>query len=99
MYVLYHNFEGIPSNYKKLFVLNKSRNGNLIHNIFTRINLCDNNMFVMGIKLFNTLPIDIRNETKYSKFCKLCLMFLYSEFVNTYKNYKLFSLLNIVSFL
>ena len=80
-----YDYNDIPISWKKLLIINKTRNGILVQQIHNRINLCDNNLFAMSSKLFNSLPINIRNETKCSKFIKLSEIVLIEEFINTYK--------------
>jgi hypothetical protein len=60
-----YNYNNICVHWKNFFVTNNTRNGLVISNINTRINLCDKNFFVYAIKLFNSLPIDIRNEQSF----------------------------------
>ncbi|MGH7749739.1 MAG: hypothetical protein ACREQ5_33985, partial [Candidatus Dormibacteria bacterium] len=55
IFQIIHNFNDIQNNWKNKLTLIKSRNGYLIKNNYYRINFCDNNMFVMGVKLFNSL--------------------------------------------
>ena len=57
-------------------VSNNSRNGLLLCKPKTRIKFCDKNIFIYSIDLFNSLPIDIRNETNFKCFLTKCTEFL-----------------------
>ena len=58
-----------------------TRNGCKIEKPFTRTNICDKNFIIYSIDLFNNLPIDARNEYKFSMFISKCKAFLINQIV------------------
>ena len=72
-----HNFNSVPENWKKMFIISENtRNGRVLLKPRNRINICDKNFFYYSINLFNSLSLDIRNETVFSKFIAKCEEFL-----------------------
>ena len=49
---------------------NTTRNGIFCKISKTRIKFCDKNFFIYSSKLFNSLPMYIRNETNFNKYVK-----------------------------
>ena len=72
--ILINLFKYCKSNYKRLHVFNNiykfvnNRNGKFLYVPRTRNNLCDRNFYINSIKLYNSLPIYIRNIEKLSLF-------------------------------
>jgi hypothetical protein len=63
-----HNFNDVPDLWKDIFIVENTRNGLLLDIPNTRFKFSDNNFFINAIKLLNSLPKTIRNETKLSTF-------------------------------
>ena len=75
-----HDFNGVPNHWKDFYsILRNDRNGRIIDKPKTRNNFCDKNFFIHSIQLFNSLPIDIRNENNLNLFLTKCQHF-YNNF-------------------
>jgi len=70
MYSLSKNKNFLPNFLNDFYDLECKRNGLLAHVPKTRIQFCDKNFFMYSIKLFNSLPLIIRNCQKFSSFSK-----------------------------
>ena len=63
-----HSFNDVPDLWKDIFIVKNTRNGLLLNIPNIRFKFSDKNFFINAMKLFNSLPITIRNETKLSTF-------------------------------
>lgn len=63
-----HNFTDVPDLWKDNFIVKNTRNGIKLELRKTRLKFCDKNYFIYFIRIFNLLPIYIRNESKLSCF-------------------------------
>ncbi len=70
------SFNNVPDLCKHIFIVENTRNGLLLDIPNTRFKFSDKNFFINAIKLFNSLPKTIRNETKLSTFKQNVKMFL-----------------------
>ncbi len=61
----------IPNSWFKHFKFYNNRNGTFLNVPKTRINTCGKNFIVNACKLFNSLPISVRNNDYFSAFYKL----------------------------
>jgi len=73
-----HHLMHINNNY----VFKDTRNGTVIDKPICRINFCKKNFIIYSIDLFNSLPKQIRNETKFSKFIQLCQEYFFKLCIN-----------------
>jgi hypothetical protein len=71
-----YDHSDIPNKWKSNFIVKQTPNGLMIVTPKTRISLCDKNLFIFAIKLFNCLPIEKRNENIHKKFLKQAQLFL-----------------------
>ncbi len=76
-----HNYEGVPNIWKNIFKTNDTRNGLMLEIPKTRIKICDKNFFINAMKLFNSLPKIIRNETEFSLYLKNVKIFITKNIV------------------
>ncbi len=75
----------IPQNWLNLFTFKRSqRNGNFLYALKTRINLCDRNVFSYAIKLYNSLPLNLRNNDNLLIDINVSEKFLYNSFIQKY---------------
>jgi hypothetical protein len=58
-----------PNKWKSNFIVKQTRNGLMIVTPKARITLCDKNLLIFAIKLFNCLPIETRNENNCKQGC------------------------------
>ena len=71
------NFTNISENWKnELIFYESSRNGVFCKINLNRINLSDKYIFDYCVKLFNCLPLDVRNECKFNTFVNKSKLFL-----------------------
>ena len=68
---------GIPNNWlNELIIYETSRNGIYCKINLNRIKLCDKYIFDFSVKVFNSLPKNIRNECNFNRFIVLLNQFL-----------------------
>ena len=73
--------DNTPLNWSNILEFKRTeRHGNLIKTPKTRINLCDQNFFGYAIKLYNSLPINLRKSDNFTLHIKdvenyLCNLF------------------------
>jgi hypothetical protein len=65
-----YDHSDVPNKLESNFIVKQTPNGLMIVTPKTRISLCDKNLFIFAIKLFNRLPIEKRNENIHNKFFK-----------------------------
>jgi hypothetical protein len=76
LYKIRHKFVNIPKSWENLFSFKMMRNGLNIEPIFNRLYLTDKHVFYSLPKLFNSLPIEIRNSIDTKKFTENVKNFL-----------------------
>jgi hypothetical protein len=68
--------------YGKIFLKkNDTRNGLMFEIPKTRIKICDKSFFINAMKLFNSLPKIVRNETEFLLYLKNVKIFLKKNIV------------------
>ena len=78
-----YNYIDVPFCWKNKFIIKETRNGLLLENIHSRLQFCDKNFFIYTINLFNSLPVNIRNEKQFVKFISLSESFLIEKYFVT----------------